>query len=68
MHLWKIACNLNWVDFLGLQCSSYDEKLNDLYCSPNTVWVIKTRRMRWVEQIAFMGGEEMLIQGFGGET
>ena len=22
------------------------EKLNDLYCSPNIVWVIKSRRMR----------------------
>ena len=24
-----------------------NEELNDLYCSPNIVWVIKLRRMRW---------------------
>jgi hypothetical protein len=27
-----------------------EEQLNDMYCSPNTVWVIKSRRMRWVWQ------------------
>ena len=25
----------------------YNEELNDLYCSPIIVWVIKSRRMRW---------------------
>jgi hypothetical protein len=25
----------------------HDEKLNDLYFSPNIVWVIKSRGMRW---------------------
>ena len=25
----------------------YSEELNDLYCSPNIVRVIKSRRMRW---------------------
>jgi len=25
----------------------HNEDLNDLYCSPNIVWVIKSRRMRW---------------------
>jgi len=25
-----------------------NEELNDLYSSPNIVWVIKSRRMRWV--------------------
>ena len=24
----------------------HNEELNDLYCSPNNVWVIKSRRMR----------------------
>ena len=32
-----------------------NEKLNDLYCSPNIVRVIKSRRMRWAGQIAGMG-------------
>ena len=26
----------------------HNEELNDLYCSPNIVWVIKCRRIRWV--------------------
>jgi hypothetical protein len=29
-------------------------ELNDLYCSPNIVRVLKTRRMRWVGQVARM--------------
>jgi len=32
-----------------------NEELNDLYCSPNIVQVIKSRRMRWAGHIAHMG-------------
>ena len=32
----------------------YNEELNDQYSSPNIVWVIKSRRMRW----AGLMGEE----------
>ena len=42
--------------------------LNDLYCSPNTVRVIKSRRMRWAGHVAHMGEGERRVQGFGGET
>jgi len=38
-----------------------------MYSLPNIVRVIKTRRMRWVENVALMGGQERRIQGFGGE-
>jgi len=31
------------------------EELSDLYCSPNNVRVIKSRRMRWVGHVARMG-------------
>jgi hypothetical protein len=31
-----------------------NEELNDLYCSPNIVWVIKLR-MRWAGHVASMG-------------
>jgi hypothetical protein len=31
------------------------EELNDLYSSPNIIWVIKSRRMRWAEHVARMG-------------
>ena len=34
-----------------------NEELNDLYCSPNVVRVIKWRRMRWAGHVACMGGE-----------
>jgi hypothetical protein len=33
----------------------YNEELNDLYCSPNIVWVIKSRRMRWAGHVASTG-------------
>ena len=33
----------------------HDEELNDLYCSPNIVRVIKSRRMRWAGHVAPMG-------------
>ena len=32
-----------------------NEELNDLYCSPNTIRVIKSRRMRWAGHVARMG-------------
>ena len=40
------------------------EKLYVLYCSPNVVRVIKSRRMSWARYMGRMGD----IQGFGGET
>jgi len=33
----------------------HNEELNDLYCSPNIVRVIKWRRMRWTGHVACMG-------------
>ena len=33
----------------------HNEELNSLYSSPNTVRVIKSRRMRWVGNVARMG-------------
>jgi hypothetical protein len=33
----------------------HNEELNDLYCSPNIVRVIKSRRMRWARHEACMG-------------
>ena len=35
----------------------HNEELNDLYCSPNIVRVIKKRRMRWAGHVARMGEE-----------
>ena len=55
-----------------MQCNNrewrklHNEELNDLYCSPNIVRLIKSR-MRWAEHVARMGGEKRRIQGFVGE-
>ena len=35
----------------------HNEELNDLYSSPSTVRVIKSRRMRWARHVARMGEE-----------
>jgi len=36
----------------------HNDELNDLYSSPNIVWVIKSRRMRWAGHVARMGEEK----------
>ena len=33
----------------------HNEELNDLYCSPNIVRMIKSTRMRWAGHVARMG-------------
>jgi len=35
----------------------HTERINELYCSPNIVRVIKWRRMRWAGQVARMVGK-----------
>jgi len=32
----------------------HNEELNDLYPSPNIIWVITSGRMRWMEHMACM--------------
>jgi hypothetical protein len=34
----------------------HNEESNDLYSSPNIIWVIKSRRKRWAGYVARMGG------------
>jgi hypothetical protein len=36
----------------GVRRKLHNEELNDLYCSPNIVRVIKSRRMRWAGHVA----------------
>jgi len=45
----------------------HNEELTDLYFSPNTVRVIKSRQMRWAWHVARMGRKEVYT-GFGGKT
>jgi hypothetical protein len=37
----------------------HNEELNDLYCSPYIIRVIKSRRMRWAGHVARMGRGEV---------
>jgi len=30
----------------------HNEELNDLYCSPNVIGVMRSRRMRWADHVA----------------
>ena len=40
----------------------HNEKLNNLYSSPNIVQVIKSRRMRWAVHVARMGEERRVYR------
>jgi hypothetical protein len=40
----------------------HNEELNDLYCSPTVVRVIKSRRMRWTVHVARMGEERVVYR------
>jgi len=44
----------------------HNEELNDLYCSPNIVRVIKLRRMRWAGHVARMDEERVCIGSWWG--
>ena len=37
----------------------HSEELTDLYCSPNIIQVIKSRRMRWVGHVVCMERGDM---------
>ena len=41
----------------------HNEKLNDLYWSPNIIRVNKSKRMKWAGHVARMRGEERCIWG-----
>jgi hypothetical protein len=40
----------------------HNEELNDLYCSPNIVQVIKSRRLRWAGHVARMGERRVVCR------
>ena len=44
-----------------------NEELNELYCSPYNVPVIKSRRLRWVGQVAHKGEGRGVYRVLGGK-
>jgi hypothetical protein len=45
----------------------HNEELNALYCSPNIVRVIKSRRLRWVGNVAGMGVIRVVFRALVGK-
>jgi len=44
-----------------------NEQLNDLYSSPSTFRMIKSRRMRWSGHVALMGDRRRVFRGLVGK-
>jgi len=56
-------------DELRKGCRSlYNEELYGLYCSLNTIWVIKSRILKQTGAFGKYGGQGMYLQGFDGKT
>ena len=44
----------------------HNEELNDLYSAPDVLWVIKSRRIRWVGHVTRMGEKRLCIGSWWG--
>jgi hypothetical protein len=56
-----------WDEVTGEWRKFHNEGLNNLDYSPDIVWVIKSRRMRWAGHLACMGRKDAST-GFVGKT
>jgi hypothetical protein len=64
--LWEFQTRVLWKIFGPKQQNVtqewrklHNEDLHDLYSSPNILWVIKSKRMRWAVNVASMGRREI---------
>jgi hypothetical protein len=48
----------------GLWRTQYNKELYALYSSPNIIWVIKSRKLRWTGQVARMGERRGAYRAF----
>ena len=56
-----------WDEVMGEWRKLCNEKLNDLYSSPNISQVIKSRRLKWAEHVACMGERRGTYRVFMGK-
>ena len=49
------VCGPKRDEVTGEWCKLHNEQLFDLYCSPNIIRAIRSRRMRWAGHVARMG-------------
>ena len=50
-------------ELTGEKRKLHNEELYDLYRSPNFIWIIKTRRMRWAGHVACIEGKKGEYRG-----
>jgi len=51
----RIILGTKWDKVIGEWRRLHKEEKDALYCIPNIIWVIKSRRMRWAEHVACNG-------------
>jgi hypothetical protein len=46
----------------------HSEELQDLYCSPNIIWAMKSTRMTWMGGTCGTNGGDECVENFDGEN
>jgi hypothetical protein len=62
---WR-TCGSKRDDVTGVWRRLHNKELHALYSSPNNVWVIKSRKRRWVGYVACMGDRKGADRGLVG--